>query len=99
MGTTGGKQSTGTSITVANNYYNPSSSTISAGMTITWTWDSCVASGSSQTCTSHSVTFDDGVASSTQSSGSYARTFGSPGTYTYHCAIHGAAMSGTVTVR
>jgi len=29
----------------------------------------------------------------------YAVTFNAPGTYAYDCAVHGAAMSGTVVVR
>lgn len=81
--------STSTSIAVGNNFFQPSATTVPAGSTVTWTWAGGV---------SHNVTFDDGVASSTQSSGTYSRTFQNPGTYAYHCTIHGMAMSGTVTV-
>ena len=41
-------------------------------------------------------TVDDGIASGTQSSGTFQRTFSAAGAYPYHCTIHGAAMSGTV---
>jgi plastocyanin len=42
--------------------------------------------------------FDDGVTSSSQSSGSFTRRFDATGTFKYHCAIHGAGMSGQVEV-
>lgn len=81
--------STSTSITVGNNFFKPAATTVPAGSTVTWTWAGGV---------SHNVTFDDGVASKTQASGAYSRTFQNPGTYGYHCTIHGTMMSGTVTV-
>jgi plastocyanin len=45
------------------------------------------------------VTFDDGLSSPTQDQGSYSRTFSAAGTYNYHCAVHGAAMAGSITVQ
>ena len=71
------------------------------GSTLTWTWDSCAGDiYGGTTCASHSVQFDDGGESSAiQSSGTFSRTFASAGTYTYHCAVHGAAMAGTVIVK
>ena len=78
-----------TNVTVANNYFQPAATSVAVGSTVTWTW-----SGGVQ----HNVTFDDGVASATLASGTYSRTFNTPGTYPYHCTIHGAMMSGTVTV-
>jgi plastocyanin len=66
---------------------------------VTWTWNTCTGDGyGGQTCVSHSVTFDDGVTSPTQDTGTYNRTFTAKGTYTYHCLVHGAAMTGTITV-
>ncbi len=37
--------------------------------------------------------------SPTQMTGAYSVTFGSPGTFAYHCEIHGSGMSGTVIVQ
>lgn len=86
-------------VTVVNDSYQPSTLTVSAGTQVTWTWNTCSADGyGGQTCGSHSVTFDDGVTSPTQDNGTYSRTFTTKGTYTYHCVIHGTAMSGTITV-
>jgi plastocyanin len=44
------------------------------------------------------VVFDDGVSSGLQDQGTYSRTFKAAGTYPYHCAVHGLAMAGSVTV-
>jgi plastocyanin len=95
-----GSGSTSNSITIGNNIFTPSSTTVPVNTTVTWTWDSCGNDGyGGTTCVSHSVTFDDGVHSDTQSKGSYSRTFATAGTYTYHCSIHGAAMAGKVVVQ
>lgn len=90
-GTPAGPNPTG-DITVGNNFFNPSSFSVASGSTVTWAWSS---SG-----IQHNVTFDDaGPSSPTQGSGDFQRTFTIPGTYPYHCTIHGAAvMSGTITV-
>jgi len=88
-------------LTVSNNKFTPARDSVAPGSTLTWTWDSCTGDGyGGSTCTSHSVQFDDGVKSSNiQDSGTFSRTFASAGTYTYHCAVHGAAMAGTVIVK
>ena len=87
-------------LTVQNNRYSPANDSVGVGATLTWTWDSCTGDGyGGSMCTSHSVRFDDGPASEIQSSGSFQRTFAAAGTYTYHCAVHGTAMSGKVTVK
>jgi len=87
-------------VTVSNNTFSPANKSIAAGSTVTWSWNTCTGDVySGQTCQSHSVTFDDGVTSPTQSQGTYSRTFSAAGTYNYHCAIHGAAMAGSVTVQ
>ena len=88
-GTPGGG-STSNAVTVADNSFTPSATTVAPGTTVTWTWGGRVQ---------HNVTFDDGPASATQTSGSFTRTFASAGTFPYHCTIHGTAMSGTITVR
>jgi plastocyanin len=84
---------------VQNDNYSPGTKTVAAGTQVSWVWNTCTGDVyTGQTCVSHSVTFDDGVASATQDKGTFARTFTTPGTYAYHCAIHGAAMTGTITV-
>jgi plastocyanin len=88
-------------LTVSNNKYTPARDSVAAGSTLTWTWNSCTGDGyGGSICTSHSVQFDDGGESSNiQDSGTFSRTFASAGTYTYHCAVHGVAMAGTVIVK
>jgi plastocyanin len=90
-----------TALTVSNNKYTPAHDSVAVGSTLTWTWDSCTGDTyGGTTCASHSVKFDDGGASSDiQDSGTFSRTFATAGTYTYHCAVHGAAMTGTVIVK
>ncbi|MEJ7758459.1 MAG: plastocyanin/azurin family copper-binding protein [Gemmatimonadaceae bacterium] len=89
------------SVVVTNNAFAPNALSTSAGSRVTWTWDSCRggdAYGSGQQCAEHDVAFDDGITSGVLSNGNYVRTFTSPGTYPYHCRIHGTSMSGRVVV-
>jgi plastocyanin len=89
-------------VTVSNNSYSPNQASVAAGGTVTWRWDSCTGDGyGGQVCAFHSVTFDDGGPSaSPKNDGSFARTFASPGTFTYYCTSHGrGAMSGSVIVQ
>lgn len=86
-----------TSVTVGNDFFAPSSILVSAGATVTWTWTSTGA-------VSHSVqsTGSPAFTSSTIMTGNgstYAVQFTTPGTYTYDCAVHGTAMSGTIIVQ
>jgi len=78
-------------VTVGNNVFTGGTKTVAVGTTVTWTW--------AQGAVTHNVTFDDGQHSASQNSGTYARQFNTPGTYPYHCTIHGPAMSGTITVQ
>jgi plastocyanin len=83
-------------VSVGNNFFSPSGVTIAAGTRVRWTW---TATGAIP----HSVE-STGVPSFTSSAiltgnGSiYTFTFNAPGVYTYDCAVHGALMTGTVTV-
>jgi plastocyanin len=93
-----------TDVIVNNNNFAPAALTVATGATVTWTWNACTGGdgyGNGQTCVSHSVVFDGAGApsSSLQSDGSYTRQFTAPGTYTYHCGVHGTAMSGSVVVQ
>ena len=87
-------------IAVTNNSFSPSTKTVAPGTAVNWAWNTCTGDGySGQICVDHSVTFDDGTTSPTQDQGTYVRTFAAAGTYNYHCSVHGAAMSGTITVQ
>ena len=82
--------STSNAITVADNTFTPSATTLANGTTVTWTW-----TGAAQ----HDVAFDDGTKSAVQTTGTYTRRFTVAGTYNYHCTVHGVGMSGTVTIQ
>jgi plastocyanin len=104
-GTGGTGGSTSADITVQNNSFSPSSTTVPVGTTVTWTWNSCTGDGyGGQMCTDHSVVFDNGGRSNAplQSEGTFSSTFSTPGTYGYHCSVHGGVgtgMHGTITVQ
>lgn len=87
-------------ISVSNNMFTPGTKTVAVGGNVDWAWNSCTGDAyNGETCVSHSVTFDDGITSPTQSQGTYSRTFTVAGTYNFHCSQHGTAMSGTITVQ
>lgn len=88
-------------ISVTNNSFSPAAKTVTVGATVTWAWSTCSGGDiyGPETCVAHSVSFDDGTKSPTQEKGSYQRTFSATGTYPYHCTVHGAAMSGSITVQ
>lgn len=91
-------------IAVTNDAFSPATKTVTVGTTVQWAWNSCTGGdpyGGGETCVSHSVTFDDGSASSPlQGQGTFSKTFNTPGTYTYHCQTHGTmGMTGTITVQ
>ena len=76
-----------------NGSMNPAVDTIAAGGTVTWTWSGSLAHSI------RSVGSPSFASSDTRTgSGTYALTFNAPGTYHYDCAVHGAAMSGTIVV-
>jgi plastocyanin len=80
-----------------NGTTNPAVDTVAVGGTVTWTW---VSSGD----ISHSIQ-SIGTPSFTSSAiqagngKTYQMQFTAAGTYQYDCAVHGAAMSGTIVVR
>lgn len=88
-------------VSVTNNAFSPASKTVAPGTTVQWAWNTCSGGGiyGDEVCVAHGVNFDDGANSPTQDKGTYSRTFGTAGTYNYHCAVHGTAMSGTITVQ
>ena len=99
----GGTPVTTNNVVIADQSFNPGIVSVPPGTTVTWEWKACSDDGYGgyAGCVSHNVTFDDGsnIASSTQSTGTFSRTFNTAGTYKYHCTIHGSAMSGQVTVK
>jgi plastocyanin len=77
-----------------SNSFNPTSITVAPGTSVTW---------NNPTGVTHNVTFNVVTGapanSSNFSSGTFTATFGTAGTYPYHCTIHGLSMSGTIVVR
>ena len=76
--------------------FSPATVTIDAGQPVCWAW--------AGTTSTHNVKADDGSFTSGPPAdrGTFQRTFATPGTYTYHCQVHGspnAGMRGTVVVR
>lgn len=69
--------------------FEPATLRVKPGTTVTWTNDD----GSN-----HNVVFKDQQSGRMRHDASWTRTFDQPGTYDYHCAIHGPSMSGTVIV-
>ena len=104
-GTGGTNPSSNTNvIAVSDNTFSPGQINVPAGIKVNWNWTPCSDGGGyggSGACVSHQITFDDGsnLSSPMQSTGTYTRTFTAPGTYKYHCSVHGAGMSGVVVVQ
>ncbi|HEV8583116.1 MAG TPA: Calx-beta domain-containing protein [Thermoanaerobaculia bacterium] len=75
--------------------FSPATITVDAGQPVCWTWNAT---------SSHNVKADDGTftSGSPATSGTFQRTFTTPGTYGYYCQVHGSltgGMRGTVIVR
>jgi plastocyanin len=86
----------GANVTVGNNFFQPANVTINAGEKVTWTWGTGASSHTVQSTGSPSF---PSSAIQSGAGATYSNTFNTPGTYTYDCAVHGTAMSGTVTVQ
>jgi plastocyanin len=80
----------GGTVTIQNLAFGPTTLTIAAGTTVTWTNKDSVQ---------HTVTADDGSFDSGKlaSGSTFSQTFSKPGTYAYHCTIH-SSMKATITV-
>jgi plastocyanin len=104
-GNSGGAAPISAAIAVGNIFFrsghngsaNPAVDTVAAGGTVRWTWTNAggvphsVESVGSPSFTSSDIETGDGS--------TYQATFAVPGTYQYQCAVHGAAMRGTIVVR
>lgn len=81
-----------TNVAIANMAFSPANITIKKNTTVTWTNNDSVA---------HTVTENDGQdgpnSGGIDSGSNYSFTYGTVGTFKYHCAIH-PNMTGTVTV-
>ena len=78
-------------VTIADNSFSPTTLTVAAGTTVTWT-----NTGTS----THTVTSDTGTtlnSSNLTHLATFPHVFATAGTFTYHCSIH-SAMQGTVIV-
>ncbi len=90
-GATGGSGNPGMNqVLIQNLAFNPSSITISANTTVTWTNKDAI---------DHTVTSDTGLFDSGNiaPNGTYSHTFAASGTYPYHCKIH-PGMTASVSV-
>jgi plastocyanin len=82
--------SVGSPVAVADFAYNPANASIAVGGSLTW---------ANADTAPHTVTFDGGPDCGRMATGgTVSATFGSAGTFTYHCTIH-PQMEGTVTVQ
>lgn len=87
----GGGLSATAAVTVGDDFFSPQEDSVAVGGTVTWTW-----TGVNQ----HDVTFDDGVASAIQTSGTFSRTFSAAGVYTYYSSVQGrTVMAGDIIVQ
>ena len=80
----------GQAVSIKNTAYDPTSSTVSTGATVTWTNNDSFA---------HTVTFDAGPDCGNVAGGAtVSATFSKAGTYAYHCTIH-SNMKASVVVQ
>lgn len=80
-----------TSISIIDFAFQPSTTTITVGTTVTWKNNGAVA----HTVTSDTGAFDSGQL---QPGASYTHTFNASGAFPYHCANHPTQMLATITV-
>ena len=72
-----------------------SATTIKVGDTVQWNFvDSMAHTTTSGKCCTASGIWDSGI----KSSGSFSHKFSTAGVFPYFCSVHGALMTGTVTV-
>ena len=78
----------GAVVTLDYQSYEPGVVTVQVGQSVEWKWADFLP---------ENVEFADGTTSPVQSTGTWYRTFTTPGTYTYQCSFH-VRMVGTVIV-
>lgn len=89
-GSKGGAVPGANEVWIQNMTFDPSSITVTAGTTVTWTNKDAVG----HTVTSDSGLFDSGTIGT---NGTYSYTFATEGTFNYHCKVH-LSMIASVTV-
>lgn len=77
-------------VTVENSSFSPSSTSVKAGNSVTWTFEDAF----DHTVTADDKSFDSG---GKRKGDTFEHTFPTAGTFTYKCTIH-PTMTGTVTV-
>jgi len=77
-------------VSIKNLAFNPAQINARPGDDVVWSFDD---NGTAHTVTADNGSFDSGK----RPGGQYRLSFGQPGTYSYHCAIH-PQMKGRVVV-
>lgn len=80
-----------------NNSANAAVDTVATGGTVTWTWTNTGSVPHSVQSLGSTIFRNSTV--QTGNGSTYSVVFNKPGTYQYDCAVHGAAMTGTIVVR
>ena len=82
-------------VSVVDNRFSPGNNTATVSEIVNWQW----AGSNQHTVTSGTPGNHDGIFDSPrQASGIFSNKFESEGTFDYYCRVHGAAMTGTITV-
>jgi plastocyanin len=85
------RAATSKSVSIGDNFYTPTSVTVSVGDSVTW-----ANNGQAQhSATANDGSFDTGVFGP---GNSRSQTFNRAGTFSYFCTVHGQSQSGTVRV-
>jgi plastocyanin len=92
----------GSAISIIQQRFQPAQITIQAGTTVTWTVTDAIAQPHSVTSGTPSdakpgTLFDSGI-NLRNNGDTFSHTFDAAGTFTFFCAVHPAAMNGTITV-
>jgi plastocyanin len=81
-------------VAIGDNFFNPTSSTISVNDTVQWNWNSIDANLHSST--SDTSIWDSGTFGANHT---FSRQFTSSGSFPYHCTVHSAVQKATITVQ
>lgn len=84
----------GNTVVVEDNRFTPASLTVSKGTIVTWRWTgknvhSVIGTYNGKEVKSDRMPINSG----------FVYTFDAPGTFEYHCDVHGASMAGKIIVQ